>query len=736
MTGYTLPGGGSIIIGYGRNTDGNFSIIIISVMIQKMQYLFYIFSGYLSALEGEVFGFYMLLISTIERNMSSKVDFRYINPLFSKNKMKNNEDVNYIILNDLDTSKTAMVQDFGKKRESSTTPRNYIRFTTPFSMIDHDVGFDFSVPLSEKPEKIDDEKEIFDLPISNQKINLKNQEKINFWSFVNKAGNEGKFKKQSLKLKEQIHSGTEDLPTLPLFETPPPKPESVIQSLIKRNNKQQKPIIETTSIKSDVVILSKISEIETPPPVPRTNAVYGQWSSTNFAGNVLNYLKSINYHKIYPRKIPSTIPLKKISDNFPYSSEFKVITVKPEINIKNIQRRHFKVTKRETHAPVINVKIEEEDIRQDILKSHAQTHPKNVIINNVGENNKQIGDKYYNEGNDHVSSEENVNEIGNKITPKPFSVHMSNNINRNKSHDFRKSNRLNSILPFLKTFEYFMQIIEQHNNATVEKNDDNNMYSKMLAKRNKWHNVKSYSNDYTPRRINIQNLDNFEETIVDPGQKIPSIKIKYKYDDINNRNNVHKNENYYVKKNQSYHLNEKNHDQTSDTSRLNERFRMEIEKKEHFNQQVKIGNALDELKIIGLSENDKERSFLGGDDRVPDINRYRSDIDSNSDNNVPSSLDPAVCRKSNLHSNLLYILNDGSIEGKKINSPIKSRNRAIKFISDIYKQCSTGETLQNNALLLINWSQTPVRLFGGAYPKKITDVVLCEFKAIYSGSIE
>ncbi|KAL0852370.1 hypothetical protein ABMA28_000568 [Loxostege sticticalis] len=626
--------------------------------------------------------------------------------------------------------------------------------------------------VTKKPQVFDvsNEKEIFDFSVTEKVHTTTDKSKINFWNLVNKAGHEGKFKVQKKNKPDEISSSsTQDLIIISEYETPPPPPSGPIKNnYFEKTTEPREPPLpksifnispETGGFKTQN-LLSKnkatvqLPDVDTPPPLPEKHTkVYGQWTSSKFAGSVLNYLKSINFNHNKEKKTPATIPLNKVSDSYPYASEFKLTKLRPPVQFRRrnlIDRKMKKIHKRGiANQPQINVQILEDDLRDTILKLHAETQAKNVEVTNRGQN---VLSNRFNRNVDSQVSIESSESIENVNKPRPFKLKsMAKKKNILSDFEIHRNNNLMTILPFLKSLEYF---VEDSDNTVSSDNvvRSSDMYTKSLSNRNKWHNVKSYSNDYTPRRINIDSNEGenyVEAKIAEANIKHPSIRLKYKhennkivksYDDptilkgrelamsVSNQSDTNKDSISIIKYNHgflpSHESRMKNSEKINSLSKKCNKNKR-IEGKNNFNKHVKLGNALNERTVIGYNEEHKKQSFVGGDDKIPDINRYRSDIDSENVN-VPSSLGPRVCKDVDFDDRVLYVQPDQSIDTSHILSPVKKRNKGVEFIQQNYLKCSLdGSNFERSYLLFIDWSKTPVRLFGGAYAKTTTD--LCGF---------
>lgn len=697
-------------------------------------------------MEGEIFGANMILTSTIERNYSIKSNPQYRQKLFNRNKLLGSNDIKYVVLSDLEVE-TIQESSEAPKFSSYNTTRNFIKVTTPYSAIEHDVGIDLS-PNKIKPIETSNEKEILDFSVIGNRFK-ENIEKVNFWSLMSN-GKINTFKGKSSKNAEQSGSGTQELPRVSEYETPPP-PIS-FQDYVRTNlNMKQPTIIPYFEIKKyEKPIHSKsvsnqdlfgLSDVEKPPPRDKNAKVYGQWTSSQFANSVLNYIKSFNNQYKDKRRAPSTIPLIKFSDSFPYASEFKLTKVRPPFSEQRRNVLNKRIDKRDVKQPEINVEILHDDIRSQILESHSKTQAQNVKVINRGIIDSSKEHRIYRDIDNQLSYEISkprpfgvASKINSHKIPTPF------NLNRNR--DFMTK------LPFLKSTEYF---IEEKYNKKDSSNSD--IYTKSLSNANKWHNVKSFSNDYTPRHINMESDENqvtIDSKIVEVNKKYPSIRLKYMPQnhkvvknvdeenilnaralatEISDLSNTHSDSVSILKYNHGFlptydKMRKLDNKQILDFKN-NDDDRNKIKTTKNFNYNVKIGNALNEKIIIGHNEQQNQLSFVGGDEKIPDINRYRSDIDEKGEK-VPPSLGPKICKNVELYDRLFYIQPDGSVDVTQILSPVKGKNLAIEFIAQNYKKCSLEESIfKHSPLLFIDWSTTPVRLFGGSYPKKTKD--LCGF---------
>ncbi|XP_046977048.1 uncharacterized protein LOC124543062 [Vanessa cardui] len=714
LYGFVIPGGGSVIIGYGI-TD----------------------SGIPSGLDGEVFGANMILSSTIERNYTIKGNPEFRQKSFTKNKLIANNNIKYIVLGNMSRDNTQESAETSNFPLYNTT-RSFIRFTTPHSTVEHDVGLDLS-SVKMKLTDSSNEKEILDFSLVDKSFKG-NGDKVKFWNLMSQTGNTNNFKGRNSKSTELSGSGTQELPAVSEYETPPPP--SSFQGFVRSHGKMRKPLVipyfelkESGKVNSAKSVSYQntygLFDIEKPPPPEKNVKVYGQWTSSQFANSVLNYIKNFNNQQREQKKVSPTIPLIKLSDSFPYASDLRLTKIRPPYKVQRKNIIEKRINKREVKHPEINVEILHDDIRSEILESHAKTQAHDVKIINRGviKNNK-----------DHRIYRDVDNQLSGEILkPRPFVASSKININKlqDRLNRYRNSN-LMTILPFLKSTEYFID----GNKKTISSDD---VYTKSLSNANKWHNVKSFSNDYTPRHINMGSTENqvtIDTKEAEAKKKYPSLRLKYMPDnhkivksfdedpilngrtmaiEISNLTNPNADSISILKYNHGFLP---KHAKKSPGSGKNVRHKITSTKND-FNQNVKIGNALNERFIIGNNGEQNQQSFIGGDETIPDINRYRSDIDSKGEN-VPPSLGPKICKNVELYDRLFYVQPDGSVDVTQILSPIREKNLGIEFIALNYKVCSLDESeFKQSSLLYIDWNKTPVRLFGGSYPQKTKD--LCGF---------
>lgn len=704
-------------------------------------------------MEGEAFGANMILISTIERNYTMSKDPQYQQKQFSKNKISGSNNLKYMVLENLsDDILTDSIVHSTTRLPLYNSSRSFIKIKTPLSEIEHDVG-DIYRKRTRMIDNSNDE-EIIDFPMANKGKLSNSEEIISLSNIGNKKGNihfRGKSKNRGML----FNIGNEYIPTPSEFEVPPPLVsfKDYIRANIKLTNpinpsqkytKENKKITPYQAESMLQLYKHKLQDVEIPPLPKNNDKIYGQWTSSQFANSVLNYLKRFNNEYKNQIGVPPTIPLIRTLDNFPYASDFKVTKLQPplEFQRKKITDSYIDSNKRVGKYPQINIEILQDDLRTQIMKSHANTRPKNIEINNRGQiKNIKEHRNYRNVDNQLSDREEHSSNI---LNSSPFLSNIKTSLKNNPPQfDLYKGNSLTTMLPFKKTSEYL-------NSKEDNKND---MYIRTLSNDYEWHNVNLFNKLYTPRPFNLEwkKIDaGIEKKLTEVNKKKSPIKLKYipenhkivkNLDDseildarnlameISNLSNLNTFSNFSILKyNQGFlpiKNKYKNGDNKSNTINMKNGNGKRDLNKDNFNRNVKLGNALNEKFIIGFSEEQNKQSFVGGNEKIPDVGRYRADTDRGSEK-VPPSLGSSICKNVELSSRQFYVQPDGSVDVTHIWSPIKEKNVGVYFVLQNYKKCSLEESsFQRHPLLLIDWNKTPVRLFGGANPKKTTD--LCGF---------
>ncbi|CAG9137390.1 unnamed protein product [Plutella xylostella] len=577
-----------------------------------------------------------------------------------------------------------------------------------------------------------EEKEIYDFVSPEKEADSPaDRSPIQFWNLVNKAGLEGKFK-DNMIVPQISGSSTNELPTISMFETPPPPSPSVLYTT-DNSMEISKPV--TMSHYEKLFSMAHITDkatsedtlaVETPPPPQKNKEVYGQWNGKKFSHNVLSYLKSIKFGNRDPPKIPATIPLTKISDSLPYASTF---SVRKKVVPLTFPRNNFKILKRSIKEPrAINVQILEDDWKEAIRKHHASTRPMKVEITNRGINEKSGWNRYNRDV--HVRRTKQNKKKTRKGANMTKGVNAKRNAKISTKHGL-ETTKLGSILPFLKSLEYFIV-----SNETVDTKKDTQSHN------HKWHNIKSFNDNHQARAINmsviqytpnIQNNKSLElHDLKELSTKKPRHKKQKKRKSKNRLRNKSNKATHALSSSTTTVNSLRTNDNTFSTylsdslpkgAGTTERIIKPVKSVGFFNRTIKIGNALNELPVLGLNDVNKKNSFFGGDEKVPDIDRYRSDSEESKPEYVPPSLTSTVCKATERqHERLL----SNSFADSEI-PMYKGVNLAFEFIIIMQKKCTIDQSTPDKIidLLLIDWDITPVNLFGGAYPVKTID--LCGF---------
>ncbi|XP_063374109.1 uncharacterized protein LOC134661833 [Cydia amplana] len=657
LRGFEFPGKGSLIIGYGTSER-----------------------GFPTGLSGEIYGASMILLSTIERDITMGINNWNTLKTTKKNKFTaiSEQGDQYIVLGDLqkDDIQSAIPLTAYKEYEFFSPDVTSQQLEDTMKVFRH--YSHASAPRKEQKHEFSIEENI----TSNKKNSAKGYNRI----FKN-----NEFKAHRGIKKELTGSGTQDLPIVLEYEIPPTISALTSDYSIK-NSDREKPASEN---KHDDIM---ISDVEKPPPPEHDTKVYGQWTSSKFASNVLSYLKNINFNtNKKQKKVMSTFSDGKFSDLYPYPSELSHTIIRPTINYKkrihSTKKRHY-IARRDIKEHQINVQIINPD-ESEIIFPLKNVDPKLIEVTNRGEAKIKLKTTLQ-------KSEENNTPFASEETSNSQNLlhkrQLDGIINTSERH---RGSNLMKILPFLKSKEYFV-----NNHHTLSKNTKTNKpFSIGLSSDDQWSEFYQRIADKADTHKHMQgsNGDRLtagralaKEVSNHAKQNIYNVPLlKYKQDPITPTSN-----NIAVTV-----VNDYNSKQASN----------EI----NFNKQVKLGNALNE-RFIGFDAHQIKNTFLGGDDSIPDINRYRSKSNSKMEN-IPASLETRVCKNVEL-----YVHEDESIGKSKIESPVLRKNIGIEFVVQSYKRCSTNESpLKDNPFILIDWIRTPVKLFGGAYAKKTKD--LCGF---------
>lgn len=696
-----------------------------------------------SGFEGEIFGANMILKSTIQRNNTLQQDLEYRQRSFHKNKIKEHtifgDNTNYIVLKDLKTDEVKNTFETNNQQSYDSSNTNHIQSAVP-TVFDLIMSED---KAANKQKESSFEHEIYDFNKSTLLKNKKNN--TIYWSLLNQPAQLNSLQRHNGLKKEPYSSGTQDLPMVSEYETPPPpnaKSSDYARKMSEGMNSKtshlypvNKPLPEKKkSFSRNTVSFHdlvrhrnalELQDTESPPPIKQDNKVYGQWISSHFAGSVLDYLKSIKFDARKYKKVQPTIALHKLSDVYPYASDFRPVKIRPPPEFERHKIiDHFHRTK--SLRPQFNVQVVEEELKDNILLSHAQTKPKNVEVTSRGQRNQKSEHRFYRDVGKHMENEN--------------AEYTSRQHEDESDFDAIKNNKVMTILPFLKTLEYYIEDAIKPAEEKTKKSLSNSVYTKSLS--DTWLiNEKYMTRNHTSRHIKPDHYESISlgGLAAEANKIIPPITWKshqdferekiYRFDEpamalgkslakeVSDQSNINKNRGLHIlmynhgiinaKKRSSYLVNQMTNDNNN------------------FDRPIKIGNALNERHVIGSNDKQKIRSFLGGDDKIPDINRYRSDKEDIVEK-VPDSLGPRFCKNLDLYDRILYVQWDQSIDVMHIYSPLKSMNLAIEFIQQNYRRCSLEDTnVVNHPLLYIDWNRTPVRLFGGSYPKITTD--LCGF---------
>lgn len=679
----------------------------------------------------------MILTSTIERNYTIKRDPHYRQKGFRKNRVITNSNIKYIVLDhetmDKSTSTSRPQNSYFINKNNS-----FVKIKNPYTLTEYGDRYHVSDERTETTD-LSNEKEIIDFPSNNKKRLDNDNDHISFWNLVNSAG---RVERKKVKSTELFSSDTKDLPAVSQFDTPPPpisfhfKPRQPSEMSFYDINENK------TGVNKKSLSTSKgyqTSEINIQPTLDKNHKVYGQWTSSKFANNVLNYIKKANLKHREQKKIPSMIPLLKLTDSFPYASDFKISKVRPQ---HIFQKRKFidthSIKKRGINPPK-NVNMMKDNLKNYIMEDRNRRQAKLIKLTNKGEPDQSKELRYYRNVDNHVYSKKIFSTKFGKTQPFPITSKVNKN---HPSFDFYKTSNLMTILPFLKSSEYFVDEYDK-----MKSTSGNYMNTKSLSDGNKWHNVMSYNNDFTPRKIDVKsgkisNNNDIDGRIADANKRNPSLRLKYMPDNhkvvknvdddaimegralalkISNSSDTNPNSVSILKYNDGYLPNQQNQNNLNNKI-LNSKIDLE---QMTFDQRAKIGNTLNERQAIGNNMRQTKDSSEEGDENISNVNRHRSDSE-NKNVSVPPSLGSKVCKNVELFDRFFYIQPDGSVDVTDIISPVKEKNLAIAFIVQNYKKCSTKDSeFESNPLLFIEWSKTPVRLFGGAYPQRTTD--LCGF---------
>ncbi|XP_068621390.1 protein PFF0380w-like [Battus philenor] len=718
LNGFVLPGGGSIIIGYGTS------------------------NAIPSGIEGEVFGANMILSSTIERNHTLKRDPLYEQKKFLQNRVFGNRNLKYIILGELESK--VIKNNFETSKIPPVPKKNKYPFSLfPYSFTEHG-NYLLTTSLYKSNISYSSTERDIDFVITEE---MGTTEKINFWNLVNRARNEIKNKDDFKISSEGVKNKTATFTTWNTLS--PSEPKNI-------NSKSLKPKSPTGrsfyAINQDMDNLVD-KEIEIQPDLKIKNsshstkylAEYNQRSNSKLAGNVLNYLKRINFYVKEPIKVPVNVPLVKIPDNFENLREFKGNKVRQPLKF---QRRNFVSThlnKREIKKIQTSA-----EIKEDTVIKYSDFNKLNPALETVMRKNvttKSNDDqRFHRNANRLPSKERSYNEEIDNL--RSFTLQSANRHNT-KSHtnsDENKKKYQLTILPFIKSIEYYNNKKANNSNEVYNTDIVNDLITRSLLQGNKWHNVQTYNNDYTPRRVNMESgILQKNSDLSEVNKNFPSIRLKYKHDfhkfltghkdasiiegralakEVSNQSN---HDTFSILKYNRGFLPKQRRDQKL-SGKTNRVLKNNLKQSSENSKSSVVTNVIPSngFKDPRLFNEDSSKRRLPGEVfKVPDMSRPKTEVDRTIEK-TSASHGLKVCTTLQLQDHNLYVQPDGSVDLTSIVSPVKDKNIGIEFIMQNYKRCSLKDSnLERNSLLFIDWNKTPVRLFGGAYPKKTTD--LCGF---------
>ncbi|XP_063394280.1 uncharacterized protein LOC134679304 [Cydia fagiglandana] len=657
LRGFAFPGKGSLIVGYGTSER-----------------------GFPTGLSGEIYGVSMILLSAIERNITIGMHNWNKPKIIKKNKfpVSSEQGDQYIVLGDLqkDDIQTAIPHAINKEYEFSSSDVTSRQLEDNMKVFSRHYSHS-SAPRHEQKHEISIDENI----TSNKKNSAKDFNQI----FKN-----NEFKAQRGIKNELTGSGTQDLPIVLEYETPPTISALTSDYSIKNSGRGK----TGSDNKHDDIM---ISDVQKPPPPEHDTKVYGQWTSSKFASNVLSYLKNTNFNtNKKQKKVISTFSDGKFSDLYPYPSELSHTIIRPPINYKrriHSTKRHY-IARRDTKEHQINVQIINPD-ENDIIFPLKNVDPKLIEVTNRGEAKIKLQTSLQ------KSEENNTPFVSGETSNSKNLLHKRQSdgiINTSERH---RGSDLMKILPFLKSKEYF----ENNNNSQSKNTNSRPSFAIGLSNDDQWREFYQKMADKADTHKHMQgsNGDSLtagralaKEVSNQAKRNIYNVPLlKYKQDPITPTSN------------------------TIAVTVVNDYDGKQASNQINFNKQVKLGNALNE-RFIGYDVHQIKNTFLGGDDSIPDINRHRSKSNSRLEN-IPASHETRVCKNVEL-----YVHEDESIGKSKYESPLQRRNIGIEFVVQSYKRCSTNESpLKDSPFILIDWTRTPVKLFGGAYAKKTKD--LCGF---------
>ncbi|XP_014364793.2 uncharacterized protein LOC106715925 [Papilio machaon] len=701
LRGFVLPGGGSVIIGYGTS------------------------NAIPSGIEGEVFGVNMILSSTIERNHTIKRDPLYAQKRFLQNRVFGNRNLKYIVLGKLDSKEIKNNYETSKSPPTPNKNPINIRYEFPYNFSENNHLEVTSLPSTFVDNTV---KDIFDFSLVDT---TGSTDKINFWNMVNEPTQESKYNLNPPQSDIEVTDNNETenkTATVSIWNTlSPPRKKNIFSKTLKATKPIHNIFYELNDDGNNINVTNVHNESKETSTAqtsfPSENS-FNQKIGSKISGNVLNYLKRINYYMKETIKVPVNVPLVKISDDFEKPKELNGVKVHQPLKF---QRRNFvskQFDKREIkiNGSIVNANANLEDRNSNITFLNPTLKEGENL---TSKSNQRI---YRNIDGKQSSKHYDKDEI---YRFNPY-VTKENINNKNVfNSDISKKNNQHTILPFIKSIEYFIN--DRDNSSNELYNDDINssdLFTRSVMHGNKWRNVHTYSNDYTPRRVNLESGLIQRNDISEANRKLPSLRLKYKPEIqkfLTDNKDPSIIEGRALAKAVS---NESNHGSFS-ILKYNRGFlpkRRRDQKPLGRVNRVSKTNNKEKFAFINNNSNDiKSDTYLEPLTLSEElnINKRRPEL-----NRIGETSSPyyglKICMSLQAHNHNLYVQPDGSIDLTRIVSPVKDKNTGVEFMMQNYKRCSLKDSiLEGHPLLFIDWDKTPVRLFGGAYPKKTTD--LCGF---------
>ncbi|KPI92037.1 hypothetical protein RR46_08463 [Papilio xuthus] len=702
LHGFVLPGGGSVIIGYGTS------------------------NAIPSGIEGEVFGVNMILTSTIERNHTIKRDPLYAQKRFLQNRVFGNRNLKYVVLGKLDSKEIKNNYETSKSPPTQKKIPINIKYKFPYSFSENNHLEVTSLPSTFMDNALS--KDIFDFSLADT---TGSTDKVMFWNLVNQPRQEPKYTLNQPQSDIEVTDNKETenkTATLSIWNTlSPPRKKNIFSKTFKStkpNNKNFYELNDDGNNNNATTVHNESKETsKTLTSFPPENS-FNQLIGSKISGNVLNYLKRINYYMKDPVKVALNVPLVKISDNFEKPKELNGLKVHQPLKFqrRNFVSRQFDKREIKINGSFVNTSANLEDRNSNItflnltLKEHE-----NITSKTDQRNYRNIDGIPYSKHYD----KDDIYRFN------PY-IGKENINNKNVfNYDGGRKNNQHTILPFIKSIEYFVN--DRDNGSNELYNDDINtsdLFTRSVMQGNKWRNVHTYNNDYTPRRVNLESGLIQRNDISEANRKLPSLRLKYKPEiqkfltDNKDPSIIEGRALAKAVSNQSNHgsfsilkynrgfLPKRRRDQKS-LGRVNR-----VSKTNNKENSPFINNNSNDIKSNTYLEPLTINEELNINKRRPELNRIGE--------TSSQFYGLKICMSLQAQNHNLYVQPDGSIDLTRIVSPVKDKNTGVEFMMQNYKRCSLKDSiLEGHPLLFIDWDKTPVRLFGGAYPKKTTD--LCGF---------